>query len=173
MRGHFSIALIPVVLCLSPTVLLAGSRDFEQAVKSFQLHCRCKPTQVPLWGFVKPMFKMAPKAGTKALDVAIFEDQDFSSLNTAELADVVGKTLEPGWQPIICVQSRRDAEQTRIYAKAHGEDLRLMILTLERGEAVIMEARLSPGTLCKWLENPSAVGESMSVGKNDEDELEK
>jgi hypothetical protein len=172
MSGRYPIALFTLVLCLSPGLLWAGSRDFEQVVKSFELHYQCKRMQVPLWGFVKPMFEMAPKAGTKALDVAIFEDQDFSSFNTNGFEGIIEKTLDSGWQPMIRVESRRDGEQTHIYAKPEGTSLRLMILTLERGEAVIMEARLSPGTLCKWLENPSAAAQSMSSGKQDEHESE-
>jgi hypothetical protein len=118
------------------------------------------------------MFKMAPQAGERALDVAVFEDQDFSSFNTTAFEALVRKTLDPGWQSIIRVQSKQDEEQTCIYGKLQSEDLRLMILTLEPGEAVIIEAQLTPATLLKGLEDLFAAATPMSSGKQDEHEAE-
>ena len=125
-------------------------------VKEIETRYHVKRTHIPLFGFMKPIIKMSGPAGAKTLDLAVFEDQDFygSGQSDTEFDSRVRQILSSAWQPIVRMHSRKDGERVDIYIKTAGKDLRVMLLTRERDEAVLLQAKLDPNRLGEWLENP-------------------
>ena len=93
------------------------------------------------------------------MEIAIFEDQDFSrGLDDPEFEKLINQSVGQNWQPLVRVHSRRDREQTTIYARDMGKNFKLMIITLEPSEAVVTQVKLSFQELIKCLENPERMG---------------
>jgi hypothetical protein len=169
MHRRFQIALLFLVISSVPITTPAGSWEFKQLVQSLETQHHGKRTRVPMWRLLRPMLKVGAPAGVKTVDVAIFEDQGYFNSGAAARFEVdLERIFGPGWQPMVRSLSRRDGERTWIYARPQGKDLHLMILTQEPDNAVVIEARLRPQSLGKWLENPADLGLSTD-SKNTDD----
>jgi hypothetical protein len=56
------------------------------------------------------------------------------------------------WKPMVRVRSR-DGESTNIYEQSNGDNLRLLITTLDQGgEATFVQVRVKPTTLMKFVD---------------------
>ena len=158
-RRTFLISSLFATLLLSCTPVLAEDSEFSFVVRQVESYFHAKRTPIPFLGLMKPVLWIARPAGAKSLEMAIFEDQDFSrGLDHTEFEKLMDKSIRRNWQPLVRVHSRRDSEQTLIYAKDLGKNLKLMIITVEPTEAVVIQVKLSSQELIKWLENPERMG---------------
>ncbi len=149
--------MVYLMLC---SAAQAEDREFGLLVKEIETRYHAKRTHIPMFGLMKPMVKMSGRVGSKTLDMAIFENQDFfsSGPSETEFDSRVQQILRTNWQPMVRVHSRKDGERVDIYVKTVGKDLSVMLLTRERNEAVLLQAKLDPGKLREWLENPEQIG---------------
>jgi hypothetical protein len=148
------------------TTASAEDRDFSRLVKEIELRFHAKRMHVPVFGLAKPILKVVPPSGAKSLEMAIFEDQDFSGIDSKAFAELAGNTLGPEWHLMIQVVSRRDGEQTLIYVREAGDQYRLIVATLEPNEAVLTEVKISSKDLFKLIDRPE------EMDKTEEDETE-
>ncbi|PYV83981.1 MAG: hypothetical protein DMG05_25210 [Acidobacteria bacterium] len=158
-RGVFLISIFIAALLLSSTPVSAEDPEFGLVVRQVESYFHVKRTHIPLLGFMKPVLWIARPAGAKSVEIAIFEDQDFSrGLDDPEFEKLINQSVGQNWQPLVRVHSRRDREQTTIYARDMGKNFKLMIITLEPSEAVVTQVKLSFQELIKCLENPERMG---------------
>jgi hypothetical protein len=143
-----------------PRTAWTEDRDFSRLVKEIESHFHAKRTHVPLFGTAKPLVRVAQPSGAKVLDIAIFEEQDFSASDNQEFAEVARKALGPDWHLMVQVVSHRDGEQTSIYVREHGNDYRLLIATLEPNEGVVLQVAMNPEDLLKLIDNPEEMGKA-------------
>jgi hypothetical protein len=68
--------------------------------------------------------------------------------------------LSAEWQPLVRVRSR-DGEQVYIYAREAGENLKLMVVTIDHTDAVVARVKVSPQKLSDFLNNPKILGISV------------
>jgi hypothetical protein len=112
--------------------------------------------------------KVARPEGVKSLKMALFEDQDFSPrANDAEFETGLRKALAGGWQPIVRVWSKRDAERTHIFARQRGQDIELFIVSLERTEAVVLQVKMSQARFSEMVDNPAGINASFRPGREE------
>jgi len=158
-KKAFPISIFIAALLLSSTPVSAEDPEFGRVVRQVESYFHVKRTHIPLLGFIKPVLWIAHPAGARCVEMAIFEDQDFSrGLKDAEFERLINKSVNQDWEPLVRVHSRRDSEQTLIYAKDLGKNFKLMIITVEPTEAVVIQVKLSSQELIKWLENPERMG---------------
>jgi len=149
---------------------LAEDRDFGHFVKEIESRFHVKRTHVPLLGVVKPSTKFM-HTGAKSLEVAIFEDQDFSEVDSKDFVEAASKALGPEWHALIQVVSRRDGEQTYIYVRDDSNSCRLIIATLEPREAVVTEVKISGKDLFRLIDHPDEMDQAgKRILEEDEDE---
>ena len=106
-------------------------------------------------------YKRLAEAGS--IKVVFFEDQAFdlrggigafrNSLTTA-----VGDT----WSPLIQTLSPKDEEQTYIFVRNEGEKFNVLVVTIERREAVVVQVNLMPNTLAMLLRDPNDMGKAIT-----------
>jgi hypothetical protein len=113
--------------------------------------------------------KVVRPEGVKSLRMAIFEDQDFTPRKSdVEFEEAVQKALQDNWSPIVRVTSRRDGERTSVYARQSGQDIRMVIITLEETEAVVMEVKMNARKFGEMMNDP----ENISVSLRDRSRVE-
>lgn len=149
---------------------LAEDRDFGHLVKEIEARFHLKRTHVPLLGAVKPSINFMHTGG-KSLEVAIFEDQDFSEVDSKDFLEVASKALGPEWHALLQVVSRRDGEQTYICVRGDSDPCRLIIATMEPKEVVLTEVKISAKDLFGLIDHPDEMDQA---GKRilEEDERE-
>src|SRR2546427_705658 len=85
--------LIATLLLLSIPVS-AEDPEFGLVVRQVESFFHVKRTHIPLLGFMKPVLWIARPGGAKSLEMAIFEDQDFSGgLDDPEFEKLIDKSV--------------------------------------------------------------------------------
>ena len=129
----------------------AGS-DFDLLVRAMESNYGTKRLQIPFMGVANFFVKVARPAGTKDFKLAVLEHIDDTLHPSAEQLET---TFQPqGWRPFVKVVSRKSGERVHIYARQSHRDHELLITTLERNEATMVQVRVDAERLAKWVNDP-------------------
>ena len=108
------------------------------------------------------MVKCSHIAGAKDFKAAVFEDQHLAGPDgDARLDEIVQSAGKSGWHPLVRSFSRRSGEHSYIYAQGGTKDLKLLIVSVEPNEAVVMQVRIDadkPSDFLNEHAKPSAEG---------------
>jgi hypothetical protein len=150
-----SVVLALVALLCAPA--LAKGDEFDAVVRNVRAACGGKKVRLPFLGLAGFATKLVRPAGVKSFKLAVFEDLaragDVSGLGAA-----VGQSLGPEWRPLVRVRSGHGAEQTHVYVREAGNDLKLMIVTLDGDTATVVRAKVNPEALARFAREPKVLG---------------
>ena len=177
-RTRWNIVLIGMVAFTCASVL--GSRaeakgdNFGDAVKTIERFYRVKHKGIPF--LARAGMKTAVTAariagGSKrrlaeagSVKVAYFEDQEFNSGSGAlGFKAAINAALRETWQPFIQVVSPKDEEQVYIFLRDEGEKYKVLVITIERRDASVVQVTLSPSSLKKLLQDPNEMGRAINA----------
>lgn len=158
-----------VSLFVLATLISAGSLDvrgadpeFDAIARHLKVRYNARRVSIPFLGLANFFVKIVKPAGVKSVKVAVFEDLTvLPGDHNAELGLVVRNALGADWQPLARVRSR-DGEQLFVYGKEAGENLSLMVVTIDRTDAVVARVKVSPKKLSEFLSNPKILGISLN-----------
>jgi len=142
-----------LILALSAsTFALGADPEFKGIVHSIEHTYGVHHTHIPFVGLA--MFFARP-AGVHGFKLAVFEGFQ-PPTDSADIRRVIETSLGPGWYPFVRVQSKgeSDGETTLIYTYPCGNKLRMMIVSLEPSEAVVLKMELNEHAIEKWLKEP-------------------
>jgi hypothetical protein len=150
-------------LCVAGVVGAQGAdKDFEAIVHRLEAHYGTKRLHIPMMGVANFFVKVSRPEGVSDLKMAVFEDLDESRHPSPEaLEQMFGSLATEGWRPFVRVQSNKDGERVEIFSRASGKRWELLLTTLQRNEATVIQMRLSPDALAQWIADP----EGMAVKK--------
>lgn len=138
----------------------ARADDFDAVVRNVRAACGGKRVRIPFLGLAGFATRFVRPAGVKSFKLAVFEDVtrlgDLPGLGAA-----IGRSLGPEWRPLVRVRSGRGAEQTHVYVRDAGDDLKLMIVTLDGEQATVIRAKISPEALARFAREPNVLGVSL------------
>jgi hypothetical protein len=146
---------ILLVLGLAATAT-AADREFADIVREISAEYHTHPVHIPLFGLVKTVTFVAHPAGTKQLDLAVFDDLDTEGHDSAALARRIGQIAGTSWKPFVKVRSGRNghSEMTLIFMKCEKSDAQLLITTIEPREATVVHVKVHPEALRRWIDHP-------------------
>lgn len=152
--------------------LRAEDRDLSVVAKQMEQHLQARRTHIPMWGFLKLFIKL-PYSG-RGVDFALFEEQNFRSVDPGELEKRILAGLGSEWKPIIRVQSRKSKEWTLICTKVNGKKFKMLIVNMEPSEAVVVKLNLHPKDLPNWMDEEICRRQNPESGsQNPEDRMRK
>jgi len=158
---HITIIAL-LLLSIGPVTARADDREFETIVSHLKARYHAKRQRIPFLGLANFALKIVHPAGVKSVKVAVFEDLHCpDDLAREELSTVIRNALSPDWLPIVRIISRRDGEQTYIYAREEGKTMRLMVVTLQATAATVAKIKLNPEATAKFVQNPQIMGISL------------
>lgn len=174
----FSLAVLLGVLGLTTAQSVrAWDGGFDTFAGQIESIYHVRRTHIPMLWVASVAVKFVHPAGVKGFKFASFSNGNFTgSSNTTELNAVMRQSLGKQWQPLIAQQSRRTGERTIIYTKPAGKDIELMLASFSAAEGVLVQVKVSPAALGKWLDNPGQLGhnllngfpgDSRSIARND------
>jgi len=154
-----SLRVLILVLCAS-TVAFSADPEFKGIVSSIEHTYGVHHTHIPFLGLA--MFFARP-AGVHGFKLAVFEGFQ-APTDSDGLRRTIENSLGPGWYPFIRVQSKgeSDGETTLIYTYPCGDKMRMMIVSLEPSEAVVLKMELNEHAVEKWLKEPGEQADSHS-----------
>jgi hypothetical protein len=149
--------LLPSLFYMLPSNALAKGGDFDAVVRNVKVTCGGKRVRIPFLGLAGFATKLVRPAGVKGFKLAVFEDLERSG-GAAQLAPAVSQALGPEWRPLVRVRSRREGAQTLVYVSDAGENLKLMIVTIDGEQATVIRAKVNPEALAKFARDPKLLG---------------
>ena len=161
-KRYFIYALaLSVALSLSPVTARAKDPEFDAITKHLKSQYKAKRRKIPFMGLANFAVKLIHPAGVKSIKVAIFEELDHApAAGNNELSLVMRNALSADWQPLVRIRAR-DGDQTYVYARGVGESVNLMVVTIDRDEAVVARVKVNPEKLKAFLDNPKILGISL------------
>lgn len=161
---HTLVALVITAgaLSLAPRSARADDPEFDAITKYLKQQFNAKRISIPFLGLANFFVRVVRPAGVKSFKVAIFEDLNLAhGQPNSELGLVMRNALSVEWQPLVRIRSR-DGEQTHVYAREDGKDIKLMVVTIDRTDAVVARVKISPQRLTEFVNNPKILGISVN-----------
>lgn len=148
---HFAgvlLVLCGALLCAQK----ASADDFGKIVHHIEVQYHVHRNYRFLMSVAGIAVKCSRFTGVKAFKAAIFEDQQLSGLELDRgLDDLMQRAGSSGWQPLVKSFSRRSGEHNYIYAQASGKDMKLLLVSVEPDEAVVLEVKIDPSKLSEFI----------------------
>jgi hypothetical protein len=138
----------------------ARADEFDSVVKNVRAACGGKKVRIPFLGLAGFATKLVRPAGVKSFKLAVFEDVTRAG-DVSGLGAAIGQSLGPEWRPLVRVRAGRGAEQTHVYVRDAGDDLKLMIVTLDGEQATVIRAKVNPEALARFARDPKILGVSL------------
>jgi hypothetical protein len=159
MRAGVAAALSLVVAAGATRPAEAGDREFDAVVRRIETTYKTKRVRVPLTGLARLAVRIARPEGVKSFKLAAFENLSAPDpIEAARLGEVLRNSLDAAWRPLARVRSRGGGEQTFVYLREDGRDVRLMVVSVEPAEATVVRVRVGRETLARWMNDPGRAG---------------
>jgi hypothetical protein len=175
MKTKLTIAGLLAALLISalPATSAARGDGFNDAVKAIERFYHVKHQSIPLLAraAMKAVgagarikggdYKRLADAGS--VKVALFEDQDFDSRGQiASFKALMRTTLEPEWSPLVQTLAPKDEEQSYIYIREAGSKFHVLVVTIGRREATVVQATVAPEILAQLMKDPNDMGKALT-----------
>jgi hypothetical protein len=138
--------------------------DFGKIVHQIEANYHVHRSHRFLMGFAGLMVKCSsPLTGLKGFKIALFEDHMFAPNPDSNLDEVIQSAGDHGWQSIVKSYSRRTDEHAYIYARQDGKDLKLLVVSVEPGEAAVIQVKINPTRLATFMDKYEVGGGTRAV----------
>ncbi len=165
--------VIALLLSAGPARVRARGDGFSDVVKVIEQFYHVKHQSIPLLARAG-MKAVSTAARIKGGDyrrlaeagsvrVAFFEDQSFDSHGRiASFKASMQTALAGDWSPLIQTLAPKDEEQTYIYVRDSGNKFHVLVVTIERREATVVEATVAPEILAQLMKDPNGMGKALT-----------
>lgn len=166
-------SMLLTLLCIAPASVTAKGDDFGAVVKVVEEFYGVKHKGIPF--LAKAGIKTATAAarlagGSKkrlaeagSVKVAYFEAQEFNAQGRVEkFRTNLKATLAGRWLPFIQVLSLNDGAQTYVFLRDAGPKYTVMVVTIEKNDAAVVQVNLAPQTLAELMQNPNEMGKAIT-----------
>lgn len=175
MKSKLTMTAFAIALFLSAheTNGLAHSDGFNDAVRTIEQFYHVKHQNLPL--LARAGMKAARTAArikggeyrrlaeAGSIRVAFFEDQNFDSRGQiAGFKTALQSVLIADWSPLVQTMAPKDEEQTYIYLRDAGAKFSILVVTIERHEATVVLANVTPETLAELMKDPGEMGKALT-----------
>jgi hypothetical protein len=127
---------------------LLSASEFDWMVRQVSRESGVEPLHIPFFGLARFVVSVGHPAGATDLHLAVFENTEIAPEHFARMIDSAAGS---SWKPMIRVRSR-NGESTNVYLQKAGKQVRLLIGTLEHNEATLVEVRVTPEELIRFVD---------------------
>ena len=161
-KRFLQVVIITVLLSLASSPAYAGDKSFSTVVKHIKSNYNGK--QQSFFGmmmFARMAVKMIKPAGVKNFKVVLIRELDYTRgprPGQSDFHSFIRSKIEPVWMPLVQFSSPRQKQWTYVYALQEKEDVKILIVTMQQEEAVVMQAKFSPEKLIEFINDPKMMG---------------
>ncbi len=146
-RNRLLLMIVVMAAFLAPQQGFAKD-DFGKIVQHIEVTYHVHRQHRFVMGMAGFVVKFWHVAGVKNFKGAIFENQPFvNAASDRRFDEVVRAAMDSGWQPMVQEWDRHTGERTYIYAQDLGKDLKMLVVSLESNEAVVIQVKVNPDKL--------------------------
>jgi hypothetical protein len=153
----FIFGCLMLAMFLTPAQNAFARDDFGKIVHHIEANYHVHRQHRWVMGLAGFTVKFWHVAGVKSLKGAIFENQPFvNAASDTRFDEVVRAAMDSGWQPLVQSWDRHTGERTYIYAQDLGKDMKVLVVSLESNEAVVLQVKVDPKKLNDFIEEANA-----------------
>jgi len=171
----FTLLLLSTALALSLSAAGSASKadDFGSVVKLIEQFYHVKHESIPLLARASMKatttaarikggeYKRLAEAGS--VKIVFFEDQDFNSRGgIAVFRNSLTAAMVQSWSPLVQTLSAKEEEQTYIFLRSAGDKFNVLVVTIERHDAVVVQVDVKPAVLAMLLRDPNDMGKAIA-----------
>ena len=169
------LSITVVLLTLAPAASLAGDESFSSVVKHIKSNYHAKQQ-----GFLGAMMlarfavKIIKPAGVKNFKVVLLRDLDYSEApnpRNGQFHAFIQSKIDPRWTPLVQYSSPREKQWTYCFITREKEDVKLLVVTLQEKDAVVLQTKFSPAKLVEFMNNPQIMGISLNSDNRSKDRV--
>ena len=175
MKLKLVIVLIACVLLFGSSVPIgsASGDDFNAVVRAIEQFYHVKHQNIPLLARAGMKaaktaarirggeYKRLAEAGSAR--VAFFEEQNFDSHGQiAGFKASMTNALSETWSPLVQTLAPKNEEQNYIFVRELGKNFSVLVITIERHEATVVEATVAPQILAQLMKDPNEMGKALT-----------
>jgi hypothetical protein len=154
-----------------PSPIQAQKRGYSAIVNHLKTKYQAKKVKIPFMFLARFAVKVVRPAGVKSFNVTIFEGLKFSRTTLdEEMQAAMRDSLGDQWSPILRVRSR-NGEQVYMYMTEEKDNVKIMVVTIDKDQAVVVRAKFNPEKLAEFIDNPKIFG--ISLGDDNRDSGDK
>jgi hypothetical protein len=157
--------IIIVLLSLAATAARADDKSFSSVVKHMKSNYKAK--QQGFFGMMmlaRFAVKLVKPAGVKNFKVAMLRNLDYSKAPTPDRAEfhaaIRGK-INSMWEPLLQYSAPREKQWSYAYVTREKEDVKMLIVAIQREEAFVVQFKFSPDKLVAFINDPKVMGISL------------
>ena len=164
MKKYFLPATL--LLLLSVTIAAPSSyakpSEYEMLVRHFKTSYKAKKVKIPIMWLARFAVSVVRPAGVKSFSVTLFEDLKFSRETLdKEMQAAMKKTYTGEWSSILRARSA-DGPQAYMYMREDGKNVKIALVTIDKENAAIIRATVSPERLAEFMNDPKVFGISLN-----------
>jgi hypothetical protein len=167
--------IVVALVSLAPVVALGGDESFSSIVKHIKTNYNAKQQ-----GFFGAMVlarfavKIIKPAGVKNFRMALLRDLDYSHAPGPEdghFHSFIRSKIDPRWAPLVEYSSPREMQWSYVYITRENEDVKILVVTLQQHDAVVLQTKFSPDKLAEFMNNPQIMGISLNSDRSKENSV--
>ena len=158
-------AAVGLALALLASVALADDKSYSQVIKQIKSSYRAK--QQGFFGMMalaRFAVKVIKPAGVKNFKMTMLRELDYSAgppPESKEFQPFLRGQIAPEWMPLLSYSAPRERQWTYVYALQEKEDIKLLVVTVQKQDAFVLQAKFSPARLAEFINNPQIMGISL------------
>lgn len=130
--------------------------DFNKIARAIDGHAGIKRIWIPFLGLGRFFVRAIHPEGVHDFQLAVFEGS--RNLDTRSLHAMFESKLDPNFQPLVQVRSKKSRESSFIYVRPRGDDqLELMVLVHDADDTVLVRVVVNPERIVRELGEPRNV----------------
>ncbi|MEZ5346654.1 MAG: DUF4252 domain-containing protein [Pyrinomonadaceae bacterium] len=163
-----------LVLTLCSAALPASGNtkrnEYDAVCDHLKTKYHAKKVNIPFMWLARAAVGIIKPAGVKSFKVTIFEDLRFSRDTLhREMQEAMRDSFSDEWSPILRVRSR-DGNQVYMNMREDGKNVKILLVSIDRDDAVVVRAKFSPDKLAEFIENPKIFGISLDGDSDKSDD---
>ena len=146
-----------IATCLLTAVSAqAADREFTEVVRVISDEFHTRPMSIPLFGLVNVFTAAVRPAGTRHIDLAVFEHLGNHDREGRNLTESILNAVGRSWKPFVQFRSRRNGheETVLVYMRQQGNEWKLLVTAVEHDEATVVQLLLNADALARWMASP-------------------
>jgi hypothetical protein len=151
-----STSMVLAACLLGAASAQAADREFTEVVRVISDEFHTRPTSIPMFGLVNVFAAAVHPAGTRHIDLAVFEHLGSHDREGRNLSDAILSAVGRSWKPFVQVRSHKNGheETVLVYMRQEGKDWKLLVTAVEHDEATVVQLLLNADALARWMASP-------------------
>ena len=159
-RKNAAVVIIALsfLISLNSITFAHPPNEYDAIVNHLKTQYKAKKVNLFVMWMARAAVSMIKPAGVRSFSLTVFEHLQFSSQTLdSEMQAAMRRSYGPEWSSIFHARSRT-GEQAYMYMKSDDQNVKVVLVTIEKEQAAIIRATFSPDKLIEFINNPQILG---------------